>query len=104
MVRPEDEGWWDHMQRRGPLPWAQDMFMTATMALAMLDKPLKERLRIAYMQNIYPLFQAREEALEDEERPLRSREPTPCDRGAAASLCDERVVMLHILRSRSSSR
>ena len=42
--------------------------MTASMALAMLDKPVKERLRIAHQQKIYPLFIAREWVLEDEER------------------------------------
>lgn len=69
MTRPEDELWWDHMQRRGPRTWAREMFLAATYALAILDRPLRERLRIAYAQNIYPLFQAREVALEAEERP-----------------------------------
>jgi hypothetical protein len=55
------------MRRRGAEPWARDMFITATVTLATLDLPLKERLRAAYKQNIYPLFVAREEALNEEE-------------------------------------
>ncbi len=70
MVRPEDSGWWEHMEHVGPRPWARRMFMAATYALAQLNCPLKKRLLIAYTQNIYPLFHARERALEEGERAL----------------------------------
>ncbi len=69
MVRPEDRRWWEHMEQKGPRSWARGMFMLATMTLAMYDKPLKERLRIAYTNSIYPLFVARDRALEEQERP-----------------------------------
>ncbi len=69
MVRPEDSGWWEHMEHVGPRPWARRMFMTATVTLAMFDKPLKERLLQAYTQCIYPLFVARERCLDGEECP-----------------------------------